>query len=60
MGLTLAQKIVGKAYGADGNRPGTCCEPRMSTVGSHNTTGHMTRNELMELACLGFSADLVI
>ncbi len=59
-GYTLAQKIVGKACGVDGIRPGTYCEPRMSTVGSQDTTGAMTRDELKELACLGFSADLVM
>lgn len=59
-GYTLAQKIVGKACGVDGVRPGTYCEPRMSTVGSQDTTGPMTRDELKELACLGFSADLVL
>ncbi len=59
-GYTLAQKIVGKACGVKGIRPGTYCEPRMSTVGSQDTTGAMTRDELKELACLGFSADLVM
>ena len=59
-GFTLAQKMVGKACGIDGVRPGTYCEPRMSTVGSQDTTGPMTRDELKELACLGFSADLVM
>jgi len=59
-GFTLAQKIVGKACGVDGIRAGTYCEPRMSTVGSQDTTGPMTRDELKELACLGFSADLVM
>ncbi|MEW7986802.1 MAG: bifunctional aconitate hydratase 2/2-methylisocitrate dehydratase [Candidatus Thiodiazotropha sp.] len=59
-GFTLAQKIVGKACGVEGIRPGTYCEPRMSTVGSQDTTGPMTRDELKELACLGFSADLVM
>ena len=59
-GFTLAQKIVGKACGVDGVRPGTYCEPRMTTVGSQDTTGAMTRDELKELACLGFSADLVM
>jgi len=59
-GYTLAQKIVGKACGVEGVRPGTYCEPRMSTVGSQDTTGAMTRDELKELACLGFSADLVM
>jgi len=59
-GFTLAQKMVGKACGVDGIRPGTYCEPRMSTVGSQDTTGPMTRDELKELACLGFTADLVM
>ena len=59
-GFTLAQKMVGKACGVAGIRPGTYCEPRMSTVGSQDTTGPMTRDELKELACLGFSADLVV
>ncbi|HEB94710.1 MAG TPA: bifunctional aconitate hydratase 2/2-methylisocitrate dehydratase [Gammaproteobacteria bacterium] len=59
-GYTLAQKMVGKACGVDGIRPGTYCEPRMTTVGSQDTTGAMTRDELKELACLGFSADLVM
>ena len=59
-GYTLAQKIVGKACGVEGVRPGTYCEPRMGTVGSQDTTGPMTRDELKELACLGFSADLVM
>ena len=59
-GFTLAQKIVGKACGVQGVRPGTYCEPRMSSVGSQDTTGAMTRDELKELACLGFSADLVM
>lgn len=59
-GYTLAQKIVGKACGLTGVRPGTSCEPIMSTVGSQDTTGPMTRDELKELACLGFSADLVL
>ncbi len=59
-GFTLAQKIVGKACGTDGVRPGTYCEPRMGTVGSQDTTGPMTRDELKELACLGFNADLVM
>jgi aconitate hydratase 2 / 2-methylisocitrate dehydratase len=59
-GYTLAQKVVGKACGVDGIRAGTYCEPRMSTVGSQDTTGPMTRDELKELACLGFSADLVL
>ena len=59
-GYTLAQKIVGRACGVKGVRPGTYCEPRMTTVGSQDTTGAMTRDELKELACLGFSADLVM
>lgn len=59
-GYTLAQKIVGKACGLKGVRPGTSCEPIMTTVGSQDTTGPMTRDELQELACLGFSADLVL
>jgi len=59
-GYTLAQKIVGKACRLPGVRPGAYCEPRMSTVGSQDTTGAMTRDELKELACLGFSADLVM
>ena len=59
-GFTLAQKMVGKACGVEGIRPGTYCEPRMTTVGSQDTTGPMTRDELKELACLGFSADLVM
>ncbi|MDB9316219.1 MULTISPECIES: bifunctional aconitate hydratase 2/2-methylisocitrate dehydratase [Cyanophyceae] len=59
-GYTLAQKMVGKACGLSGVRPGTSCEPLMTTVGSQDTTGPMTRDELKELACLGFSADLVM
>ncbi len=59
-GYTLAQKMVGKACGTDGIRPGTYCEPRMTTVGSQDTTGPMTRDELKDLACLGFSADLTM
>ncbi|MFQ3585253.1 MAG: bifunctional aconitate hydratase 2/2-methylisocitrate dehydratase [Cyanobacteriota bacterium] len=59
-GYTLAQKIVGKACGLAGVRPGTSCEPLMTTVGSQDTTGPMTRDELKELACLGFNADLVL
>ncbi len=59
-GFTLAQKMVGKACGVKGVRPGKYCEPRMTTVGSQDTTGPMTRDELKELACLGFSADLVM
>jgi len=59
-GYTLAQKIVGRACGVEGVRPGAYCEPRVSTVGSQDTTGPMTRDELKELACLGFSADLVL
>ncbi|ASO28443.1 bifunctional aconitate hydratase 2/2-methylisocitrate dehydratase [Vibrio anguillarum] len=59
-GYTLAQKMVGKACGVTGVRPGTYCEPKMTTVGSQDTTGPMTRDELKDLACLGFSADLVM
>ncbi|MBW4468644.1 MAG: bifunctional aconitate hydratase 2/2-methylisocitrate dehydratase [Pegethrix bostrychoides GSE-TBD4-15B] len=59
-GFTLSQKMVGKACGLAGVRPGTACEPIMTTVGSQDTTGPMTRDELTELACLGFSADLVM
>ncbi|MEH2467382.1 bifunctional aconitate hydratase 2/2-methylisocitrate dehydratase [Nostoc sp.] len=59
-GYSLAQKMVGKACGLPGVRPGTSCEPIITTVGSQDTTGPMTRDELKELACLGFSADLVI
>jgi len=59
-GYTLAQKMVGKACGLPGVRPGTSCDPIMTTVGSQDTTGPMTRDELKELACLGFSADLVM
>ena len=59
-GFTLAQKMVGKACGLEGVRPGTSCEPLMTTVGSQDTTGPMTRDEMKELACLGFSADLVM
>jgi len=59
-GFTLAQKMVGKACGVAGIRPGTYCEPKMTTVGSQDTTGPMTRDELKDLACLGFSADLVM
>ncbi len=59
-GFTLAQKMVGKACGLPGVRPGMSCEPAMTTVGSQDTTGPMTRDELKELACLGFSADLVM
>ncbi|MGB5968834.1 MAG: bifunctional aconitate hydratase 2/2-methylisocitrate dehydratase, partial [Spirulinaceae cyanobacterium] len=59
-GFTLAQKMVGKACGVVGVRPGQSCEPLMTTVGSQDTTGPMTRDELKELACLGFSADLVL
>ncbi|OBU77575.1 bifunctional aconitate hydratase 2/2-methylisocitrate dehydratase [Cylindrospermopsis raciborskii S07] len=59
-GYTLAQKMVGRACGLPGVRPGTSCEPIMTTVGSQDTTGPMTRDELKELACLGFSADLVM
>ncbi|MBA3056341.1 MAG: bifunctional aconitate hydratase 2/2-methylisocitrate dehydratase [Gammaproteobacteria bacterium] len=62
-GFSLAQKIVGRACGlpeGQGVRPGTYCEPRMTSVGSQDTTGPMTRDELKDLACLGFSADLVM
>jgi len=59
-GYTLAQKIVGRACGVEGVRPGAYCEPTMSTVGSQDTTGPMTRDEIKELACLNFTADLVM
>ena len=59
-GYTLAQKMVGQACGVVGVRPGSYCEPKMTTVGSQDTTGPMTRDELKDLACLGFSADLVM
>ena len=62
-GYTLAQKMVGRACGlpeGQGMRPGTYCEPRMTSIGSQDTTGPMTRDELKDLACLGFSADLVM
>ena len=59
-GFTLAQKMVGKACGLPGVQPGTSCEPLMATVGSQDTTGPMTRDEMKELACLGFSSDLVM
>jgi len=59
-GFTLAQKMVGKACGVEGIRPGTYCEPKMTTVGSQDTTGPMTRDELKDLACLGFTADLTM
>ncbi|MBY5923170.1 bifunctional aconitate hydratase 2/2-methylisocitrate dehydratase [Ferrimonas balearica] len=59
-GYTLAQKMVGKACGVEGVRPGQYCEPKMTTVGSQDTTGPMTRDELKDLACLGFSADLTM
>ena len=59
-GFTLAQKIVGKACGVEGIRPGVYCEPKINTVGSQDTTGAMTRDELKELACLGFAAELVM
>ncbi|WP_302142337.1 bifunctional aconitate hydratase 2/2-methylisocitrate dehydratase [Halomonas alkalicola] len=59
-GYTLAQKMVGKACGMAGVRPGMYCEPKMTTVGSQDTTGPMTRDELKDLACLGFQADLVM
>ncbi|MGV0974707.1 MAG: bifunctional aconitate hydratase 2/2-methylisocitrate dehydratase [Azonexus sp.] len=57
---SLAQKMVGRACGVAGILPGTYCEPKMTTVGSQDTTGPMTRDELKDLACLGFSADLVM
>ncbi|MDN3522130.1 bifunctional aconitate hydratase 2/2-methylisocitrate dehydratase [Halomonas ramblicola] len=59
-GYTLGQKMVGKACGLEGVRPGMYCEPKMTTVGSQDTTGPMTRDELKDLACLGFQADLVM
>ncbi|GLX85877.1 aconitate hydratase B [Thalassotalea loyana] len=59
-GYTLAQKMVGKACGVEGVRAGQYCEPKMTTVGSQDTTGPMTRDELKDLACLGFSADLTM
>jgi aconitate hydratase 2 / 2-methylisocitrate dehydratase len=59
-GFTLAQKMVGRACGVKGVRPGTSCEPRMTTVGSQDTTGPMTADEMKELACLRFNADLVM
>ncbi len=59
-GFTLAQKMVGKACGMEGVRPGMYCEPKMTTVGSQDTTGPMTRDELKDLACLGFQAELVM
>jgi len=59
-GFSLAQKMVGRACGTAGVRPGEYCEPRMASVGSQDTTGPMTRDELKDLACLGFSADLVM
>jgi aconitate hydratase 2/2-methylisocitrate dehydratase len=59
-GFSLAQKMVGRACGTEGMRPGTYCEPKMTTVGSQDTTGPMTRDELKDLACLGFSADLTM
>jgi len=59
-GFTLAQKMVGRACGVAGIRPGTYCEPKMTTVGSQDTTGPMTRDELKDLACLGFTTDLVM
>ncbi len=60
IGFSQAQKIVGKACGLTGIHPGTSCEPLMTTVGSQDTTGPMTRDEMKELACLGFSSDLVM
>ena len=59
-GFTLAQKMVGKACGVAGILPGSYCEPKITTVGSQDTTGAMTRDELKDLACLGFSAELVM
>ncbi len=59
-GFTLAQKMIGRACGVDGIRPGTSCTPVVATVGSQDTTGPMTRGEMIELACLGFAADLVM
>ncbi|EMA8584829.1 bifunctional aconitate hydratase 2/2-methylisocitrate dehydratase, partial [Escherichia coli] len=59
-GFSLAQKMVGRACGRTGIRPGEYCEPKMTSVGSQDTTGPMTRDELKDLACLGFSADLVM
>ncbi|MEE4246563.1 MAG: bifunctional aconitate hydratase 2/2-methylisocitrate dehydratase, partial [Kangiellaceae bacterium] len=59
-GFTLAQKMVGKACGVEGVRAGQYCEPKMTTVGSQDTTGPMTRDELKDLACLGFTSDLVM
>ena len=62
-GFSLAQKMVGRACGlpeGQGVRPGTYCEPKMTTVGSQDTTGPMTRDELKDLACLGFSSDMVM
>ena len=59
-GYTLAQKMVGRACGVDGVSPGSYCEPRVTTVGSQDTTGPMTRSELKDLACVGFSSDLVM
>ncbi|OSN08316.1 bifunctional aconitate hydratase 2/2-methylisocitrate dehydratase [Lonsdalea iberica] len=59
-GFSLAQKMVGRACGVVGIRPGQYCEPKMTSVGSQDTTGPMTRDELKDLACLGFSADLVM
>ena len=58
-GYTLAQKMVGKACGVEGVRAGQYCEPKMTTVGSQDTTGPMTRDELKDLACLGFSAPIL-
>ncbi|MEG3135231.1 bifunctional aconitate hydratase 2/2-methylisocitrate dehydratase [Rouxiella sp. T17] len=59
-GFSLAQKMVGRACGVEGVRPNEYCEPKMTSVGSQDTTGPMTRDELKDLACLGFSADLVM
>ena len=60
VGFTLAQKMIGRACGTDGIHPGTSCTPKITTVGSQDTTGPMTRDEMIELACLGFSTDLVM
>ena len=60
VGYTLAQKIVGNACDVEGVHPGNYCEPKITTVGSQDTTGPMTRDELKDLACLGFSCDYVL
>ena len=59
-GYTLAQKMVGRACGVEGVRPGSYCEPKTTTVGSQDTTGAMTRDEIKELAALSFGADFVL